>query len=389
MVTLSTTSQQPLRKDILPEPIICFRFTNCGSHLLGGAASGALYIWQAFSGDLISVVKGHHRRIEDIAVSMTDALVATASADSTVRVYSDISLSEPSCAPKRVITAHSLTVTACQFFFSTPTYLATISDDRTFRIFEVIQGAQVFLYHSEFPTKSLCVLPTDAAVVVGCTNGNVILIHPCQNEQKAQVIPSCVDGHSGDILSCICFTKHDQFHIVTASEDGVVLEWQYRGQVIHLIGELARAGGKFFSCILLQMDEAFLFSEKTKLSITRGSTLKKIPNSEQMPMITPNLDAHEREAPREGDNVRKEFEKKPTGKKARRRELKAKRQRPIVDEQGNSIIYLADGTRLAQDFSEYPSPKETRSPQMSNREEINRLQQRNLQLRQLVSKLLS
>lgn len=68
-------------------PILSLAATNEGSHVLTGDASGRVRLWNAASGELVSVLTGHSRPVHAVAFVGDGRRAVSAGADGTVRLY--------------------------------------------------------------------------------------------------------------------------------------------------------------------------------------------------------------------------------------------------------------------------------------------------------------
>ena len=270
IISLSPASQQPLRKDMCPERLTALTLSGCGSFLYGGGESGALYVWHCFSGQMLGLRRGHLRRIEKIAInsstsgSASGTLVATASADSTVKVYHVASL----CSPNEndaasIITQHTLPVTDCAFMRTQPTYLVTVSLDRSCRVTDTMgrQGSNdggicLFTVFLSVRLRCLSLAPDDKCICIGGEKGTIAFVRlygeiwdtaETSNSSSSHFQRFVhyqhgggIDGHQEDIVSMAILPSASSDHVstavwkslqtnlrlATASQDGVVLLWE-------------------------------------------------------------------------------------------------------------------------------------------------------------------
>ena len=58
-----------------------------GLHVVAGTNAGNINIWDAQSGQLIAEAAAHHQAINHLSIAADDSLVATGSADGTVKLW--------------------------------------------------------------------------------------------------------------------------------------------------------------------------------------------------------------------------------------------------------------------------------------------------------------
>eukprot|EP01105_Mastigella_eilhardi_P000006 TRINITY_DN1000_c0_g1_i1.p2 TRINITY_DN1000_c0_g1~~TRINITY_DN1000_c0_g1_i1.p2 ORF type:complete len:736 (-),score=163.19 TRINITY_DN1000_c0_g1_i1:2799-4982(-) len=68
-------------------PVYCVKFDSAGQRFITGSDDGLVKLWSVETGMLLRTLRGHTDHIIDLVVSPDDSLLATASADKTVRVW--------------------------------------------------------------------------------------------------------------------------------------------------------------------------------------------------------------------------------------------------------------------------------------------------------------
>ena len=62
-------------------------FSSDGMRVVSGAGDGTVRIWNATSGQVLQVLKGHTRSVGSVAFSLDDECVVSGSSDKTMRVW--------------------------------------------------------------------------------------------------------------------------------------------------------------------------------------------------------------------------------------------------------------------------------------------------------------
>ncbi len=68
-------------------PVYCVKFDQTGHYIITGADDHLVKVWSAVSGALVLTLRGHGNVIMDMAISYDNTLLATASADKVIRVW--------------------------------------------------------------------------------------------------------------------------------------------------------------------------------------------------------------------------------------------------------------------------------------------------------------
>lgn len=154
----------PLFKCATQEPLTCLASSSpgCGSYgsggsfpayIVGGSATGKLYLWDVATGDLLRIWQGHYKAVSSLAFSKCSGLLVSGSLDCTVHAW-DVSalidaalLSDPNRLPSSLAswTAHSLPITQLSIMHGsgggTAQFIIISSSlDRTIRIFAVVSS---------------------------------------------------------------------------------------------------------------------------------------------------------------------------------------------------------------------------------------------------------
>ena len=277
----------PLFKCATQEPLTCLVSSSpgCGSsgsggafpaYIVGGAASGRLYLWDVATGDLLRVWQAHYKAVSALAFSRCSGLLVSGSLDCAVHAW-DVSalidaalLSDPTRLPSSLAswTAHSLPVTQVTVMHGSgggiaQFFIISSSLDRTVRIFAVssrdlpsANSSSSSSSSSSFSSSSsslVCVtLPAaissmtmdslEANLYAGCVNGKIypltiaemMMAAESQDDERGggggggemlfQDLSSAFLGHRA-IVNSLCLTPDNQI-LVSGGDDGAVHVWE-------------------------------------------------------------------------------------------------------------------------------------------------------------------
>ncbi|ORY74603.1 WD40-repeat-containing domain protein [Protomyces lactucae-debilis] len=168
------------QKLIVPEKLDVLTASPCGTWLLGGAASGKLYLWELASGLLLFVKDAHYQGITKLLFTSDSKLFISASADATVQIWSvaqvlDRDEQQDLARPARTLKLHTLGITDMYIGIGTSTTarLYTASLDATVRIWDLVTGELLTTLLFISPVQCLAVDKTEHQVYVGLESGSV------------------------------------------------------------------------------------------------------------------------------------------------------------------------------------------------------------------------
>jgi WD40 repeat protein len=260
--------QQPIQRSFTSEKMSSSAVSPCGKLLVGGSAeTGCLFTWDIITGDLLRLIKGHLRKVLCIAFSSDGSLIATASDDSTCKVWSlgNLVASTQSTSTADVtFTAHTLGVNACSFLnFSD--VVVTGSMDRTIKMFHSRTGVQLMTVTADVPITRICISPLDQLVVAGGQQGYLFMmtLTDPSTASKAICFPigkdaswaptlrkrTPVDGGHAKSICFISFLPHNHQHILVGSENGIILVWDVNS--LRVVQEVASIKKGICSVVLV------------------------------------------------------------------------------------------------------------------------------------------
>ncbi|KAI3469835.1 hypothetical protein Pfo_026498 [Paulownia fortunei] len=185
-----------------------------------GADSNAV-VFDRPSGQVVSTLSGHSKRVTSVKFAAEGELVVTGSADKTVRVWRGSEGGNFDC--KHILKDHTAEVQAVTIH-ATNNYFVTVSLDNTWCFYELASG--LCLTQVEDTTGSSegytsAAFHPDGLILGTGTSGALVKIW----DVKSQANVARFDGHIGAVTA-ISFSENGYF-LATAAQDGVKL-WDLR-----------------------------------------------------------------------------------------------------------------------------------------------------------------
>ncbi|MGA7919560.1 MAG: hypothetical protein WCA38_07790, partial [Candidatus Acidiferrales bacterium] len=198
----------------------CVAYSPNGKRIAAGGtqqSSNVLIVWDTDNMKELLALRGHDGQVNAVAFSPNGDLVATASADATVRVWE-----ANSGRGLMVLRGHTNAVSSLVF---TPDgqYLVTASHDKTVRAWDVRAGSELrTFYGSNFPVLSLALSRDGLRVAAACGR---------YDEPGVIKVLNLSDGHEeltlaghNDQVTGVAFS-HDGRRIASSSFDQTIKFW--------------------------------------------------------------------------------------------------------------------------------------------------------------------
>ncbi|KAI9030913.1 WD40-repeat-containing domain protein [Phycomyces nitens] len=124
-----------------------------GKQIVSGSSDNTLRIWETETGECLDIMDGHRSRIWDVSSTRLGDFVASASGDSTIKIWS-VKNAKASCT--NTLTGHAGDVYSVKYH-PNENHLVTGGYDKTVRLYDLVTGATVksFLGHQLAVTKTI------------------------------------------------------------------------------------------------------------------------------------------------------------------------------------------------------------------------------------------
>lgn len=180
-------------------------------------------IYSTSESRVLSQLTGHTKRITDVKFLGSSAFLLTTSADKTARLWaSETDGAVGPYKPGAVLTDHTAEVTAATLH-ATGRYFATASLDRTWAFYD-IEHAECFTQVRDESVETgytSCQFHPDGLILGTGTQGSMVHIWEVRQQKNVAKF----EGHKGPV-SGLCFSENG-YYLATAADDGVKL-WDLR-----------------------------------------------------------------------------------------------------------------------------------------------------------------
>ncbi|KAG0607375.1 hypothetical protein M758_8G023200 [Ceratodon purpureus] len=188
--------------------------------VLSGGVDGTAVVFNRTSGELVSTLSGHSKRVTSVKFVAKDEYALTGSIDKTVKIWQEQEDGNYAC--KHTLKDHSAEVRAVTVH-ATQNYFVTASADKTWNFYDLSTGlclAQVNEPTVQDGYTSASFHP-DGLILGTGTAESLVRIW----DVKSQANVAKFEGHTGPVTD-ISFSENGYF-LATAAQDGVKL-WDLR-----------------------------------------------------------------------------------------------------------------------------------------------------------------
>ncbi|XP_024378031.1 pre-mRNA-processing factor 19 [Physcomitrium patens] len=188
--------------------------------VLSGGVDGTAVVFNRSSGELVSTLSGHSKRVTSVKFVAKDECALTGSVDKTVKIWQGQEDGSYTC--KHTLKDHSAEVRAVTVH-ATQNYFVTASADKTWNFYDLSTGlclAQVNDPSVQDGYTSASFHPDGLILGTGTTESLVRIW-----DVKSQANVAKFEGHTGPVTD-ISFSENGYF-LATAAQDGVKL-WDLR-----------------------------------------------------------------------------------------------------------------------------------------------------------------
>ncbi|KAI5846493.1 WD40-repeat-containing domain protein [Morchella snyderi] len=269
-------------------PLKAAKWTAGGTGLVTAGMDRTLRLWSydtAAADDSSAVtitplaeLLGHKSTIEHLAVDPRSTHILSASADSTVGIWShtpaalppapaaslppaptkrrktstsaNTATAVPRYGPLGLLTGHTGPVAAVEFDGKDPTVAYSAGWDHTIRTWDLATHRLVDTRTTQHPVASMCVLPALSLLAAGSTARHITLHDP--RAGASEVATSTLRGHT-NCVAALCAGGDSEWMMASAGHDGTVRVWDVRAAgsgsvfVIRREGEGVTGREKVFS----------------------------------------------------------------------------------------------------------------------------------------------
>ncbi|KAH5983398.1 hypothetical protein HBI84_247640 [Parastagonospora nodorum] len=193
--------------------VLSVAFSHDSTRLASASYDSTIRIWDASSGACLQTLEGHSSYVNSVAFSHDSMRLASTSDDSTVRIWD---ASSGACL--QTLEGHSSTVSSVAFSHDS-TRLASASDDSTVRIWDASSGAclQTLEGHSSYVNS--VAFSHDSTRLASASYDSTVRIWDASSGACLQTL----EGHSRYVNS-VAFS-HDSTRLASASDDSTVRIW--------------------------------------------------------------------------------------------------------------------------------------------------------------------
>lgn len=149
--------------------------------LIGGGASGKIYVWELNSGLLLNVKEAHYQSVSALKTTNDGSFLVSAGKDARVLIWKITDLvsfvkdDDSIVRPFHVISDNTLEVT--DIFINNSIYqdtkLYTVSKDSTIRVYDILKFQLISTFTIGQQIESITVDSADRAIYIGLSNGNI------------------------------------------------------------------------------------------------------------------------------------------------------------------------------------------------------------------------
>lgn len=236
-------SQQTVQgmRFILPGKASALAVTRDGSYIVAGIDE-KIYLWQTSSGSLLTIINRHYQKVVRLKFTPDGKYFVSAAEDGMVMVWSlatvaahpEVDLVAQTTAgqhdPVYIFSDHSLPVTdLCISKTGMHGRLATVSSDRTCKIFDLTSGEMLLNLVFDVPLSSITMDVLELNIFIGSTEGKIYqfsLTNPPRNRDLMMNTLANCPTFSGHTKAVTCLSVSlDGETLMSGSSDEQVILW--------------------------------------------------------------------------------------------------------------------------------------------------------------------
>ncbi|KAF6145760.1 hypothetical protein GIB67_016209 [Kingdonia uniflora] len=228
---------QPEVKSFPAEPIKALVSNSDGAYIIGGGASGNIFVWEAVSGRLLKMWNAHYRAVTCLVFSEDESVLISGAEDGCVRVwiFDDIGMQAEACLYVHSFSEHTLSLTdIVSGYGGCNAIIISSSEDRTCKVWSVSKGK--LLRNIIFPSviDAIALDPGEDVFYAGSRDGKIYICalnaESDPNSKIGMHIIGAITDYSAAI-TCLSFSK-DGVRLVSGSEDGTIRIWDTKSRQI-------------------------------------------------------------------------------------------------------------------------------------------------------------
>ncbi|KAJ6826824.1 protein ROOT INITIATION DEFECTIVE 3 isoform X1 [Iris pallida] len=241
------------------EPIGPLVSDSDGAYVIGGGASGSIYLWEVASGKLLNKWHAHYRSLSCLTLSNDESLLISGSEDGCVRVWSlmmmfdDIGKEAARNLYRYNFSEHTLRVTdVASGHGLCNSIVVSSSEDRTCKVWSLSEGRSLRTITFPCIIDAIAIDPGEHAFYAGGRDGKIYiaaLSAECNpNSSYGEFIIGSLSDQS-KAVTCLTFST-DGVTLLSGSEDGLVRVWDTKSQ--HVIRLLKHGKGPVNNVIIVR-----------------------------------------------------------------------------------------------------------------------------------------
>ncbi|HEV2601126.1 MAG TPA: hypothetical protein VGT41_02405 [Candidatus Babeliales bacterium] len=178
-----------------------------------GAKNGTAAIWDAKTGNMKHILRGHSQAVNTAVISNNDRFIVTGSADNTAAIW-DVTTGRR----RYVLRGHEHPVDSVAIS-NDDTFIVTGSQDHTAAIWDAATGRRRYVLKGHTAGVASVAISNDGAFIVTGSNDNTAAIWDVATGNRKHVL----EGHTRAVKSVAI--SHDGAFIVTGSYDETAAVW--------------------------------------------------------------------------------------------------------------------------------------------------------------------
>lgn len=259
---------QPEVKSFPAEPIKPLVSNSEGNYLIGGGASGDIYVWEVLTGRLLKRWHAHYRAVTCLTLSDDESLLISGAEDGCVRVWSlfmmfdDVRREESRHPYVHSFLEHTLRVTDVKSGHGgSNAVIISASEDRTCKVWSLATGR--LLRNIVFPTiiDTIAIDAGEYVFYAGGGDGKIYIAAlnapaTSSSEYGMHIVGSLADQSRAVTSLAFCA---DGISLASGSEDGLIRIWDTR--IRNIVRMLRHGKGPVTNILVVRCPEIILKSQ--------------------------------------------------------------------------------------------------------------------------------